>query len=604
LEMDREKMNIVIVGHVDHGKSTIIGRLLADTHTLPQGKLEQVKANCERNSKPFEYAFLIDALKDEQSQGITIDSARVFFKTQRRDYIIIDAPGHIEFLKNMVTGASRAEAALLVIDAHEGVQENSRRHGYMLSMLGVNQVAILVNKMDLVGYQEETFQRIVDEYTSFLSNLNIGSARFVPVSGLMGDQIATAGDRMSWFHGRTVLETLDQFTKERLPVDKPFRMPVQDVYKFTNYGDSRRIIAGTIQTGAVKVGDEIVFYPSGKKSRVKSIEVFNKPLRGQAEAGYATGMTLHEQVYVTRGEVATKANESRPKVTSRMSVSLFWLGRDPMIKDKEYFLKVGTTKVPMRLEEIHRIIDASDLRLLDKQEAIERHDVAECILKLKREAAFDLAEDVPATGRFVIVDGYEICGGGIIRKDLEDSQSWVRDKVLLRDIKWEQSMIPEEQRVEKFRQKATLILITGEKDSGKKPIAKRLEAELFSDGKMVYFLGIGNVLYGVDADIKGKNDYRQEHLRRLAEVAHLLLEAGLILIVTAIELTQEDLELIETTIHTDKIETIWVGEEVTTDISYDLRISTLEDHEVASHKIMAMLQEKGILLEPTSNARS
>ena len=604
MEMDREKMNIVIVGHVDHGKSTIIGRLLADTHTLPQGKLEQVKATCERNSKPFEYAFLIDALKDEQSQGITIDSARVFFKTQKRDYIIIDAPGHIEFLKNMVTGASRAEAALLVIDAHEGVQENSRRHGYMLSMLGINQVAILVNKMDLVGYQEETFQRIVDEYTSFLSNLNIGSARFVPVSGLMGDQIAKAGDRMSWFHGRTVLETLDQFTKERLPVDKPFRMPVQDVYKFTNYGDSRRIIAGTIQTGAVKGGDEIVFYPSGKKSRVKSIEVFNKPPWGQAEAGYATGMTLHEQVYVTRGEIATKANESRPKVTSRISVSLFWLGKDPMVKDKEYFLKVGTTKVLMRLEEIHRIMDASDLRLLDKQEAIERHDVAECILKLKREAAFDLAEDIPATGRFVIVDGYEICGGGIIRKDLEDSQSWVRDKVLLRDIKWEQSMIPEEQRVEKFRQKATLILITGEKDSGKKPIAKRLEAELFSDGKMVYFLGIGNVLYGVDADIKGKNDYRQEHLRRLAEVAHLLLEAGLILIVTAIELTQEDLELIEATIHTDKIETIWVGEEVTTDISYDLRISTLEDHEVAIRKIMAMLQEKGILLGLTSNARS
>jgi bifunctional enzyme CysN/CysC len=303
-------------------------------------------------------------------------------------------------------------------------------------------------------------------------------------------------------------------------------------------------------------------------------------------------MTLHEQVYVTRGEVATKANESRPKVTSRISVSLFWLGRDPMIKNKEYFLKVGTTKVPMRLEEIHRIMDASDLRLLDKQEAIERHDVAECILKLKKGVAFDLAEDVPATGRFVIVDGYEICGGGIIRKDLEDSQSWVRDKVLLRDIKWEQSMIPEEQRVEKFRQKATLILITGEKDSGKKPIAKQLESKLFADGKMVYFLGIGNVLYGVDADIKGKDDFRQEHLRRLAEVAHLLLEAGLILIVTAIELTQEDLELIEATIHTDKIETIWVGEEVTTDISYDLRISAIESHEVAIHKIMSMLQRR------------
>jgi len=604
LNTEREKMNIVIVGHVDHGKSTIIGRLLVDTHTLPQGKLEQVKANCERNSKPFEYAFLIDALKDEQSQGITIDSARVFFKTTKRDYIIIDAPGHIEFLKNMVTGAARAEAALLVIDAHEGVQENSRRHGYMLSMLGINQVAVLVNKMDLVGYEEETFQKIVREYTSFLSNLNIGSVRYVPVSGLMGDQIATAGDRMSWFQGNTVLEILDQFTKEKLPVDKPFRMPVQDVYKFTKYGDSRRIIAGTVQTGALKVGDEIVFYPSGKKSRVRSIEAFNKSPQDEAAAGYATGIILHEQIYVTRGEVATKAKDPRPKVTSRLGVSLFWLGKDPMVKNKEYFLKVGSAKIPMRLEEIQRIMDASDLRLLDQKETIDRHDVAECILKLKRAAAFDLAEDIPVTGRFVIVDGYEICGGGIVRQTLEDSQSWVRDKILLRDIKWEQSMIPQDQREEKYGQKSTLILITGEKDSGKKPIAKRLEAELFADGTMVYFLGIGNVLYGVDADIKGKSDYHREHLRRLAEVAHLLLDAGLILIVTAIELTQEDLELIKTTIHTDKIETVWVGEKVTTDISYDLGILSMEDHETAIQKIMTMLHEKGVLPGSTAHPRS
>jgi bifunctional enzyme CysN/CysC len=604
LNTEREKMNIVIVGHVDHGKSTIIGRLLADTHTLPEGKLEQVKANCERNSKPFEYAFLIDALKDEQSQGITIDSARVFFKTKKRDYIIIDAPGHIEFLKNMVTGAARAEAALLVIDAHEGVQENSRRHGYMLSMLGIHQVVVLVNKMDLVGYDKKTFQRIVQEYTSFLSHLNIKAARYVPVSGLIGDQIATASDRMNWFQGDTVLEILDHFTKEQLPTDKPFRMPVQDVYKFTNYGDSRRIIAGTIQTGSVRVGDKIVFYPSGKKSRVRSIETFNKPLPQEALTGYATGITLHEQVYVTRGEIVTKAKEPGPKVTSRLGVSLFWLGKDSMVKNKEYSLKVGSAKIPMRLEEIHRIMDASDLRLLDQKETIDRHDVAECVLKLKRAAAFDLAEDMPVTGRFVIVDGYEICGGGIVRQNLEDAQSWVRDKILMRDIKWEQSMIPQDQREEKYRQKSALILITGEKDSGKKPIAKRLEAELFANGKMVYFLGIGNVLYGIDADIKGKNDFRQEHLRRLAEVAHLLLDAGLILIVTAIELTQEDLDLIQTTIHTDKIETIWVGEKVTSNISWDLNIPSAEDHEMAVHKIMDLLQEKGVLSGSTINSRS
>ena len=180
--VNKQDMNIVIVGHVDHGKSTVIGRLLADTNSLPEGKLEQVKETCRRNSKPFEYAFLLDALKDEQAQGITIDTARCFFQTERRNYIIIDAPGHIEFLKNMITGASRAEAALLVIDASEGIQENSRRHGYMLSMLGIKQVCVLVNKMDLIGYSEKPFRRIEKQYRRFLKKVDVEPLCFIPIS--------------------------------------------------------------------------------------------------------------------------------------------------------------------------------------------------------------------------------------------------------------------------------------------------------------------------------------------------------------------------------------------------------------------------------------
>jgi bifunctional enzyme CysN/CysC len=269
-------MNIVIVGHVDHGKSTIIGRLLADTHSLPEGKLEQVQENCRRNSKPFEYAFLLDALKDERAQGITIDAARCFFKTAKRNYIIIDAPGHIEFLKNMVTGASRAEAALLVIDATEGIRENSRRHGYMLAMLGIKQIAVLVNKMDLVDYHQQVFQGITEEYRQFLSQIEIVPFTFIPVSGMQGDNIAGKSPKMPWYQGLNVLEVLDSFQCPPLPEDKPFRMPVQGVYKFTKNNDTRRIIAGTIDSGRISVGDEVVFYPSGKKSTVASIEAFHK----------------------------------------------------------------------------------------------------------------------------------------------------------------------------------------------------------------------------------------------------------------------------------------------------------------------------------------
>lgn len=595
---ERTQMNIVIAGHVDHGKSTIIGRLLADTNSLPDGKLEQIKTMCELNSKPFEYAFLLDALKDEQSQGITIDSARVFFKTEKRDYIIIDAPGHIEFLKNMVSGASRAEAALLVIDANEGVQENSRRHGYMLSMLGIKQIAVLVNKMDLVNYDEIIFKKIVNEYSTFLNDIDVNPTCFIPVSGMMGDAIASLNSNMKWYKDKTVLQILDEFEKEKPAINKPFRMPVQDVYKFTKHGDSRRIVAGTIETGVVSVGDELVFYPSGKKSKVKTIESFNTSPINSLGVGNAAGFTLEEQIYLTRGEIAVKANEKKPFVGKKLKVNLFWLGRKPFIKKKEYFLKLGTTKVGIKLEEILRIINASSLDTKDRKDSVERHDVAECIIHLNKAIAFDKLEDNAITSRFVIVDEFEIAGGGIIREVLEDKYSWVRDKVILRNYKWEKSKIAPEQRAEKYNQKSTLVLITGPQNSGKKEVAKLLESMLFADGKIVYFLGIGNVLYGVDADIKKNGGNKEEHLRRLAEVAHILMDAGVILLVTARELSQDDLEIIKTTVNPEKIETIWVGDDLTTDISYDLRIPGINDVELSANLIKEVLQDKGIIFKP------
>jgi bifunctional enzyme CysN/CysC len=590
-------MPIVIVGHVDHGKSTVIGRLLADTHSLPEGKLEQVRAQCELNSKPFEYAFLLDALKDEQAQGITIDAARVFFKSRQRHYLILDAPGHIEFLKNMITGAARAEAALLVIDAAEGVQENSRRHGYMVSLLGIRQLAVLVNKMDLVNWDQAVFDRIRREYTAFLDQVGIRPSAFIPVSGRGGDNIADRSPQLGWYRGPTVLEALDAFQSEPAPVHQPFRMAVQDVYKFTKQGDDRRIVSGTIDSGAVKVGDPVIFYPSGKKSRVKSIEAFNRPVSTRAEAGYAVGFTLNEQIYITRGEMATLEHEPRPQVTTRLRVSLFWLGRDPMVKRKEYLLKLGTARVTARVEEVLRVMDASTLGTTEQRTAIQRHDVAECVLKLDRAIACDLAEDVPATSRFVVVDDFEIRGGGIVREALPDRQASVRDQVLLRNYKWEPSVIQPERRAEKYNQKAALILVTGENEIDRKGVAKAIESKLFEDGKVVYFVGIGSVLYGIDADIARKPENRLEHMRRLAEVANLMLDAGMILIVAAAELTQEDLEVIKTAVQPDWIETIWAGDTITTDLAVDLQLPGGAVPE-AVDRLKAHLQDKGIIFRP------
>ena len=592
-----QRMNIVIVGHVDHGKSTVIGRLLADTHSLPDGKLEQIRAQCELNSKPFEYAFLLDALKDEQAQGITIDAARVFFKSDLRHYLILDAPGHIEFLKNMITGAARAEAALLVIDAAEGVQENSRRHGYMVSLLGIRQLAVVVNKMDLVGWDRGVYERIVGEYGAFLKQVGIRPACFIPVSARGGDNISDRSVHLPWYPGPTVLNALDQFHSEPAPVEQPFRMPVQDVYKFTKQGDDRRIVAGTIDSGTVNLGDTVVFYPSGKKSRVKSIEAFNRPVQGRVEAGWSVGLTLQEQIYITRGEMATLESQPRPQVTTRLRVSLFWLGKEPMVKRKEYLLKLGTARVTARIEEVLRVMDASTLGTTEQRNAVQRHDVAECVLRLDRAIACDLAQDVPSTSRFVIVDDFEIRGGGIVREAMSDRQTSVRDQVMLRNYKWEPSIIQPEHRAEKYNQKAALILVTGEHESDRKGVAKALEGKLFEDGKVVYFLGIGNVLYGVDADIERKQENRLEHMRRLAEVANLMLDAGIILIVAAAELTQDDLEVIKTAVQPDWIETVWAGDTITTDLACDLQLPGGAVPE-AVDRLKAHLQDKGIIFRP------
>jgi bifunctional enzyme CysN/CysC len=451
--------------------------------------------------------------------------------------------------------------------------------------------------MDLVNWDEAVYDRIVTEYSAFLEQVGIRPSCFIPVSGRGGDNIADRSGNLPWYTGPTVLDALDAFRSEPAPVEQPFRMPVQDVYKFTKQGDDRRIVAGTIDSGTVRVGDDVIFYPSGKKSRIKSLEAFNRPAQSRAEAGFAVGFTLQEQIYITRGEVATLESEPRPQVTTRLRVSLFWLGREAMVKRKEYLLKLGTARVTARLEEVLRVMDASNLETAQQRNAVQRHDVAECVLKLDRAIACDLAEDIPTTSRFVLVDDFEIRGGGIVREALPDRQTAVRDRVLLRNYKWEPSIIQPEQRAEKYNQKAALILVTGEHESDRKGVAKALEEKLFEDGKVVYFLGIGSVLYGVDADIERKPENRQEHMRRLAEVANLMLDAGMILIVAAAELTQDDLEVIKTAVQPDWIETIWAGDTITTDLAVDLQLPGGAVPE-AVDRLKAHLQDKGIIFRP------
>jgi bifunctional enzyme CysN/CysC len=591
--MARETMHIVIVGHVDHGKSTLVGRLLADTGTLGEGKLEKVQATCRRQGKKFEYAFLLDALEAEQDQGITIDSARVFFETARRDYVIIDAPGHIEFLKNMVTGAARAEAALLLIDAKEGVRENSRRHGYLLSMLGIRQVVVAVNKMDLVDYDRAVFDDVVREYRAFLTEIGIEPKVFIPISAREGDQIVGPSRALDWYDGPSVLQAVDAFEKQPARADLPLRLPVQDVYKFNEVGDDRRIVAGRVESGSLRVGDRVLFSPSNKTSTVASIEAFSADVPESADAGRSTGITLTEQVFVSRGEVLSHLSDA-PGVSTRLRVNLFWLGRRPMESGKRYKLKLGTAQTQVQIDEINRVLDASALDTSVTKNRVDRHDVADVVLRTRSPVAFDPAAEIEATGRFVIVDEYDIAGGGIVRELVADDQQQQRLESKIRDLEWERGDVTGAQRADLLGHPASMVMFTGEAGVGKHAVARALESRIATGGSHAYLLDGKNVFLGVDADMH--LDDRAELVRRFGEVAHILLDAGLIVVSTTNVIGLADHTRIQTQIAPVPMFIVHIGPaEAGLPEHADLRFDVDVEPPVAVEAILEELERRGRL---------
>ncbi|WP_434656092.1 sulfate adenylyltransferase subunit 1 [Thermoanaerobacterium thermosaccharolyticum] len=407
----RETLKIVVVGHVDHGKSTVIGRLLYDTKSLPEGAIEKVKRISKETGKPFEYAYLLDAFEEEQKQGITIDTTQIQFHTKKRDYVIIDAPGHVEFLKNMISGAANAEAALLVIDANEGVREQSKRHGYILSLLGIKKVYVLVNKMDLIDYSEEKFLDVKSDMDTFLKSINVFPQKYIPVSAFYGENIALRSKKMPWYKGDTVLDALDIFEKDKDIIDKPLRLPIQDVYKF----DNRRIIAGRIESGVLNVGDEIVIYPSKRTSKIKTIEYWQeKDKTTKVEAGMSVGITLFDEFFYKRGEFITRKDDEAPLVGDTFKANIFWMGENRLTINKRYKLKLVTQETECEIAAINKVIDASTLFSNDNAKEVNTNEVAEVVIRTKDKICFDEFRNNHVTGRFVIVDGYDISGGGII----------------------------------------------------------------------------------------------------------------------------------------------------------------------------------------------
>jgi bifunctional enzyme CysN/CysC len=405
-------VRVVIVGHVDHGKSTLIGRLLHETGGLPDGKLDALKAVSARRGMAFEWSFLLDALQTERDQGITIDTSQIRLRTPSRDIVLIDAPGHAEFLRNMITGAAQADAALLMVDATEGVRDQTRRHGYLLHLLGVHQVAVAINKMDRVGFDQGRFEQIETEITAHLVGLGLTPACVIPISARNGDGVARHTPSTAWHKGPTVLEALDAFAPALRPADLALRMPVQAIYKL----DDRRIIAGRVESGGLAVDDDILVMPEAKPARVQSIEAWpvldNAHGPRAATAGQSIGITLDREIFVERGNVICTAT-SPAAAAKRLRARVFWLQARPLAVGGRIVARIGTAESSGVVTAIIHAVDPG-LLASDGAEAIGQNHVGEIEIELSQPLATDPHIVDAAMGRIVLELDGRIAGGGLV----------------------------------------------------------------------------------------------------------------------------------------------------------------------------------------------
>jgi small GTP-binding protein len=406
---EEHALPIVIVGHVDHGKSTLIGRLLYDTGCLPSDKFSEIQSSSETLGRNLEFAFVMDCFEEERSRGITIDTTQTFFKTPKRRYVIIDAPGHKEFLKNMITGSSQAEAALLIIDAFEGIRDQTRRHAYILGMLGFKQVCVLLNKIDLVEYAQDKFIQLKAEVTDFLNQLNIHPTFILPISAIQGDNVAHPSEKLSWFDGPTVLQVLDTF--EALKVEeKPLRLPIQDIYTI----DGKKILVGRIEAGHLRKGERVYLLPEKKKVEVKVIEKFMEEDVPLAHFEESVGICLKGRHRIKRGQILT--GDLSSTISDRIKANIFWMDARAHQKGETLLFRCVTQEIPCQIEKIYKKFDPASMELIEEEaSAISGAEVADVLIHLKGQAVVDPFNDIPEMGRFVLEkDGRPIAGGIIL----------------------------------------------------------------------------------------------------------------------------------------------------------------------------------------------
>jgi bifunctional enzyme CysN/CysC len=526
-------LRFITCGSVDDGKSTLIGRLLYDSKQIFEDQLATLRADSRRvgtQGGDIDFALLVDGLAAEREQGITIDVAYRFFTTDKRKFIVADTPGHEQYTRNMITGASTADLAVILMDARKGVLTQTRRHSYLVSLMGIRHVVLAVNKMDLVGYDRARFDQVVADYAAFARGLGIEQVLAIPISGLKGDNIASRSSATPWYAGPTLVEHLEtvEIDAERL-VSAPFRLPVQ----WVNRPDlDFRGFAGQIAAGRIAPGDAIRVLPSGKTSIVARIVSYDGDLP-EAVAGQSVTLTFADEIDCSRGDVIASAS-SPPEVAGQFETTLVWMSEDPLLPGRSYLLKLGARTVPATVTEIKHKVNVNTLEHLAAKQ-LELNEIGLCNLSVDQPIAFDPFADIPAMGGFILIDRLSnaTAGCGMLRFALRRAHN----------IHWQALDVSKTSRAAAKGQKPAILWFTGLSGAGKSTIANLVEKRLLAEGRHTYLLDGDNVRHGLNKDLGFTDADRVENIRRVGEVAALMADAGLIVLVSFISPFRAEREL-------------------------------------------------------------
>ena len=516
-------LRFITCGSVDDGKSTLIGRLLYESKLIFEDQLEALEADSKKvgtQGGDLDFALLVDGLAAEREQGITIDVAYRFFSTDRRKFIVADTPGHEQYTRNMVTGASTADAAVILIDARKGVLTQTRRHSYIVSLLGIRHIVLAINKMDLIGYSKEVFDAIVHEYREFAAQIGLSDVVPVPLSALRGDNMLERSERTPWYEGPTLMEHLESLEIEDDLQKKALRLPVQWVNR---PNQDFRGFTGAIASGVVRVGDAVRALPSGTQSRVTRIVTHDGDFE-QAVAGQSVTLTLADEIDVSRGDVLAAA-DSPPAVADQFQATIIWMHDDPMLPGRPYLIRIGARTVTGSITTPKYKVNVNTLEHLAAKQ-LELNEIGVCNLSLDRPVAFDSYADNREMGGFILIDklSNDTVGAGLLNFALRRAEN----------IHWQALDVNKQARAALKGQRSCVLWFTGLSGAGKSTVANIVEKRLHALGRHTYTLDGDNVRHGLNKDLGFTDADRVENIRRVAEVAKLMVDAGLIVMVSFI----------------------------------------------------------------------